>query len=440
MKLFALFLIRPDFMQVLLVSGLLFLLPLEKQTHWQRNALCIIGLCWILGSALELLSYQITTHLIFWAVLFAPPPLLCTWLLFRNCTHLSPREAVYGTACAYAAQHITFCVTAVLFGSVPISATAPWSYLVLWAIDLTLLWTCGLVFGRPLARGGRYDVSHRQTLVMAGLVLGVALQLNLLIRGLASYYGNSQLYALGLVYDMLCCILVLWLQVEQRVEVDWKVQAETERRLRNQMQEQYELFRTNMDLINRKCHDLRHQVAALRIEHDPAIREEGLRDMEQAVMIYDSAVQTGNKVLDTVLTQQSLVCEQEHISWTCMADGALLGFMKPVDLYTLFGNALDNAIDSVRQVDDPQRRTVAVTVCRQHGMALIQIENYYDHGITMKDGLPATTKENADQHGYGLKSIAGIAAQYGGTIRIQTDEDIFILSVLLPLLGAGCDV
>ena len=435
MKTFFLCLIRPDFMQMLLISSLLFLLPLKRRPQWKRNAACLIPASVIMGSCSMMISMTLLEYspaAPFFFPLTYLPPLFCAWLLFRLCTTLSARDAVYGAACAYAVQHITFCVTTVLFGEFH-AAISWWRYPILWGVDLLVAAACALLFGRNLPRGGAYQVSRRQTVVTCALVLSVALLLNLAIRVLGSYYDNSLLYALGLVYDAVCCILILWLQLEQRIEVDWRVEAETERRLRNQMQEQYELSRANVELINRKCHNLKHQVMALRLERDPAAREEGLRDMERAVMIYDSAAQTGNEVLDTVLTQQSLICEKNHISWTCMADGELLDFMTPVDLYTLFGNALDNAIESVRQMNDPQRRTVAVTVCRNHGMALIQVENYYAHPIKMKDGLPITTKKDVSQHGYGLKSISEIAARYGGLSRIQTDDDIFILSVLIPL-------
>lgn len=434
MKTFFLCLCRPDFMQILLTSALLFLLPLKHRPHWKRNAVCLILPCIVLGSCLQvyygaMAEYFTTRHFFFLPYL---PQLLCAWLLFRVCTTLSAWEAIYGAACAYAAQHIAFCVTTIFFGE--LSATIPLRiYPLLWAVELLVVIVCALLFGRCLPRDGVYGVSRRQALVTCALVLGVALLLNLVIRRLGMYYSNPALYSLGLVYDMLCCLLILWLQLEQQIEVDWRVRAETERRLRRQMQEQYELSRANVELINRKCHDLKHQIAALRLERSPAAQEEGLRDMERAVMIYDCASQTGNEVLDTVLTQQSLVCEENHISWTCMADGGLLDFMTPVDLYTLFGNALDNAIESFRQIDDPQRRTVAVAVCRHHGAALIQIENYYVHTFSMKDGLPVTTKQDPGQHGYGLKNISDIAARYGGMVRVQTDGDIFILSVFLPL-------
>lgn len=435
MKTFFLYLLRPDFMQILLLSTLLFLLPLKHRPRWKRNAAFLIPLCMPLGSCIQMLSISLSERFALRAFFFLPAylvPLACAWLLFRVCTILSPWEAAYGTACAYAVQHVTFCVTAVFFGELPAAAPLE-SFPLFWVVDILVAASGALLFGRRLPRDGTYRVSRRQALVTCALVLVIAMLLNLFIRVLGFYYSSPMLYALGLVYDMLCCVFILWLQLEQRVEVDWQVQAETERRLRRQMQEQYDLSRVNVELINRKCHDLKHQVAALRLERDPSAQEEGLRSIEQAVMIYDSVAQTGNEVLDTVLTQQSLICEQDHISWTCMADGKLLDFMTPVDLYTLFGNALDNAIESVRQIGDPQRRTVAVTVCRQHGAALIQIENYFSHAITVENGLPVTTKQDAEQHGYGLKSISDIAARYGGLARVQTDDDIFILSILLPL-------
>ena len=110
----------------------------------------------------------------------------------------------------------------------------------------------------------------------------------------------------------------------------------------------------NVDLINRKCHDLKHQIAALRRISDRREREESIQALEQSVMIYDSVVKTGNDILDTVLTEKSLLCESRGITLTCVADGDCLDFMDGVDIYTIFGNALDNAIESVTPLDDPR--------------------------------------------------------------------------------------
>lgn len=59
-------------------------------------------------------------------------------------------------------------------------------------------------------------------------------------------------------------------------------------------------------------------------------------------------VHTGNDALDAILSEKGLACEQGGIAFRCMADGAAVGFMAPTDIYSLFGNALDNAIEASR--------------------------------------------------------------------------------------------
>lgn len=117
MKMFLRYLFRPDFMQILLISVLLFLLPLKHRPRWKRNAVCLILPCVVLGSSLQMYFGAMSEHFTAWHFFFLPyylPPLLCGWLLFRVCTTLSVWETIYGAACAYAAQHIAFCVTTIL--------------------------------------------------------------------------------------------------------------------------------------------------------------------------------------------------------------------------------------------------------------------------------------------------------------------------------------
>ena len=73
------------------------------------------------------------------------------------------------------------------------------------------------------------------------------------------------------------------------------------------------------------------------------------------MQIYSAIVRTGNEILDTILTEKSLICENSGIHISCVADGSLLAFMNPVDLYTLFGNALDNAIEAVRKLESKEK-------------------------------------------------------------------------------------
>lgn len=196
---------------------------------------------------------------------------------------------------------------------------------------------------------------------------------------------------------------------------------------------QYQQSRESIELINRKYHDLKHQIAALRAENDPQKRNAFLDAMESDIKAYEAQNKTGNTVLDTVLTGKSLYCQKHGIGLTCVADGTLLNFMDVMDICTIFGNALDNAIECEKKVADKEKRLIHVTVSQQKGFLLLRFENYYEGSLQFSGGLPVTTKRDVDYHGYGLKSVRYTAQKYGGTVNVRGENGWFELTVLIPI-------
>ena len=162
-------------------------------------------------------------------------------------------------------------------------------------------------------------------------------------------------------------------------------------------------------------------------------KEDYLDEIERSIQIYDSTIETGNEVLDTVLTEKSLYCEQHQITMTCVADGSKLGFLDGVDVYAIFGNALDNAIESVSALDDPEKRAIAVSVWTKSGLLLIQVENYFEGQLHFENGLPLTTKADKSSHGFGIRSIGYTVKKYGGHLTISAEDHLFLLSISIPL-------
>lgn len=206
--------------------------------------------------------------------------------------------------------------------------------------------------------------------------------------------------------------------------------------LRTQYQ-QYQLSRESIDLINRKYHDLKHQITVLRAEPDSAKRSAFLDQMEEEIRVYEAQNKTGNQVLDTILTSKSLYCARNGISLTCVADGSLLDFMEPMDLSAVFGNALDNAIECEEGIPDREKRLIHVTVSARQGFVLVRFENYCEGSLRFAGGLPVTTKADTDYHGYGLKSIQFVAKKYGGNISARMEKQWFVLQLLLPHPNTG---
>ena len=69
------------------------------------------------------------------------------------------------------------------------------------------------------------------------------------------------------------------------------------------------------------------------------------------------------------------------IKFTCVVDGRLLEFMHVADICTLFGNALDNALEHVVTLRDPEKRIIHLTVSEQRGFVYIMMSNYCEEEI-----------------------------------------------------------
>lgn len=216
-------------------------------------------------------------------------------------------------------------------------------------------------------------------------------------------------------------------------ELQMKYEFKTLQNMLNMQYANYQIAQQSIDMVNQKYHDLKHQIAILKSEVESQESKAYLDQMENEIKIYEAQNKTGNKILDTVLTGKHIFCQNNGINLTVVADGTALDFLEPMDISTLFGNALDNAIESVRKLPQEEKRLIHVAVARQKDFLRIRVENYYEGNLVFENGLPATTKEDKEYHGYGLKSIRSTVKKYGGSITIDTNENWFELRILIPL-------
>lgn len=197
---------------------------------------------------------------------------------------------------------------------------------------------------------------------------------------------------------------------------------------------QYELSKSSIEIINRKCHDLKHQISALRFASDKQ-REQLLEEAKNAAMIYDSGVHTDNEVLNVLLTEKSLYCMDKGIKLSCNINTKNVDRINVIDLYTMLGNAIDNAVEGVSRLkeDDADKRTISITIDTVGGMLLFEIVNYYGGEIKYKDGRIQTSKADKVNHGIGLRSIKFIAEKYGGVLQVKSDGGVFVLRIVIPV-------
>lgn len=197
--------------------------------------------------------------------------------------------------------------------------------------------------------------------------------------------------------------------------------------------EQYRNYQDSLDLIQVKYHDLKHQIAGLRMEADEEKRRKWLDAMEEEVSAFENLNKTGNQVLDTILAAKVFHCRKNRIQITCVADGKLLDFMHVTDICSIFGNALDNAIEHVVMIPEEEKRLIHVSVSAKRNFVFIKVENYCEAEIRMNEHkLISTTKTDKEHHGFGLLSIRAAAEKYGGTVDFGQQNNWFELKILLP--------
>ena len=197
--------------------------------------------------------------------------------------------------------------------------------------------------------------------------------------------------------------------------------------------EQYRNYLNSIEMINIKYHDLKHQLAGLRAEIDPEKRTEWIDRMSREVQAYKPEQETGNPVLNTMIAGKTLTMRNLHIQFTCVADGRLLGFMHVTDICSIFGNALDNAIECVALIPEPAKRLIHLQVSERQGFLFIMLSNYCETQMEFQNGMPVTTKTDVKNHGYGVKSIKKAVEKYGGNVTWTQHNDEFEMKALIPM-------
>ena len=196
--------------------------------------------------------------------------------------------------------------------------------------------------------------------------------------------------------------------------------------------QQYLQSKRNIEELNRMHHDLKHYAAAIRNEASADRRSDYLQALEDSIRGYESEIQTGNPVLDIVLSSKMERCLQEGISMTHVVDGAAVEFMDPIRLSAFFGNALDNAIEAALHVSDKDERIIKIVVYTQGEFVMISIENRFSGDITFTGGLPETTKNDRSRHGYGTVNMREIVTDYEGSMTMSVQEGWFKMKALIP--------
>lgn len=312
---------------------------------------------------------------------------------------------------------------------------------------VVLLYGAGFALAWALERrtfpwGTLADVGPREIAQAAAIALATFFMSNLSFLGTSTPFTGRlgpEVFYIRTLVD-LCGLVALHAQQGQRLEAHARAEVRAVDGVLRAQHEQYLQSKRSIEAVQRTYHDLKHQIAVVRAEDDPARRQAHLDEIEHAIRGHGTYVRTGNQVLDVVLTTKKAMAVERGVELTCVADGSLLDFVSVVDICSVLGNALDNAVEAAGAVPAADERLVRLALFAQGDLVMVVVENRYHGHRRVEQGRFATTKADRARHGWGLKSIAHTAEKYDGSVTTHAADGWFTLRILLPRptpAGAG---
>lgn len=406
--------------------GALFLFVLLRK---RRKFFCLRIICSVLA-AISLSAFVPIPAPFSYLVYFVAINLI-VWI----CFDYSWKHVLFSATCAYCVQHMTSKIAYLLmtlwghFDFVFVRYNSSLlSLAMLLLVNAAVCIPIYFIWTRRVIHGGELKLGSFKALIYTAVFIVCAVFLSFYTE-LALVKGGSPLFELGYICLNGLCALFAWIVLMVNfANCRGELLTEEKRTLEQLLEkdkQQYELAKQNMERINIRYHDIKKR-------RGMAMTVEEAQKFDEELKKFRKLYYTGNEVVDITLSEKASLCADAGIQFICSVDGSRLDMIKPYQIYSLLGNAIDNAIESLRSVADEDKKVIRLDIFGRGNMSVIRVVNYLANEPKMENGMPVTTKLDKENHGFGLKSIKSIAEEYGGMIYISTENHEFTLVVTIP--------
>lgn len=234
---------------------------------------------------------------------------------------------------------------------------------------------------------------------------------------LFSHWQLLVMHLLGLL--SLFCILFFYRKLQQNFRLSTEISLlEQEEHSLNQYVEE---AKTRYDETKSFRHDIRNHIAVVKNLLQSGKLEEAvsyMEDMDDMAEKMSFPCSTNNPVVDILVGNKLGIAKSMGIDVDC---SLLLPYpcsLKDIDICIILSNALDNANQAVKRLDAGMEKYIHVSGRIQGDFLMMEIENSF-HG------------KGAFKKGTGLSNVKKVAEKYGGAMSIETQENKFVLHVLL---------
>lgn len=270
-------------------------------------------------------------------------------------------------------------------------------------------------------------VDRKMQVVISGIVILVSIYINSLI----AYHKGVDDFIILMDFILSIIISFLIIILDCTLVLEKKHRRDNERldALLKEEESDYLASKDSLDILNIKLHDIKHLLQTL----DNSTSPETISNIKEGLVEFEQKIKTGNEAIDVIIGKKEKECKEKNITFSCFLNARNLEYISPYEIYTLFDNALNNAIDACSKCDD-EFKVLSIRSERTDTSIKIIVTNYFNlsNKPNIKDGVPQT-KGDRNYHGFGFKSMQMLVKKYDGDISCELIEDTFNLYINLPL-------
>ena len=434
----SLFFYRLIFMAWLIFGEALFLFKFERKKHFLIKLPLVLLSCFIFA-----LIFPIPPSNSFYSMMMFFLMFLFTYFASFFLFEANWKIRLFSMICGYTCEHIAYETyfsiinllninkngLSGLYDYGKISLFTGWQDILIYFFSYIIVYyLIFIIFALRLNKNNFYEAKYDFKFLVVGCVFILS---DIVINSIVSWYSTihfENIY-LGIValINVLCCFIGLFYIFEMFYSNNIKNQMKIIEEIQKKESNQYKISKETIDMINIKCHDFRHQIREF--GDNQKIDNEAINNLNKLIRIYDSTYHTENEALNVILNEKTLLCNNKNIRFTCIVDGNALNFIENEDIYSLFGNLIDNSIEAVNQLDDNEK-IISLKIKQVGNIVSISIKNGYKGKIQMENNLPLSKKEDNIHHGFGMKSIKMVCEKYNGNLRLNIENNIFIVTIL----------
>jgi two-component sensor histidine kinase len=204
-----------------------------------------------------------------------------------------------------------------------------------------------------------------------------------------------------------------------------------------QLQMQYEYYKNRQEeqmKVRELYHDMKNHLHVLQNQLEAAQKEKYISNMLLEIKGFENYIETGNEFLDCIINEKQKTALTKEIDFLAEIEFTEADFMKPMDICTIFSNAIDNAIEACEKLSDPEKKLITVKAKKIRSFLSITFENSNLSEIIIENQMIKTSKPDKRMHGFGLNNIRKTIEKYQGDYKIKTEKGRFILYLVIPVL------